>query len=88
MMDVLGSCETSVLTRAARRNIPEADILHSHRRENLKSYMALTGWTLWWRRNVSPVKYELYFYIPEDDILHSHCRENLKSYIALTGWTL
>jgi hypothetical protein len=30
---------------------------------------------------MSPVKYELGFYIPEDDILHSHCRENLKSYI-------
>jgi hypothetical protein len=29
---------------------------------------------------VSPVKYELGFYIPEDDILHSHCRESLKSY--------
>jgi hypothetical protein len=28
---------------------------------------------------VSPVKYELGFYIPEDDILHSHCRENLTS---------
>jgi hypothetical protein len=33
-------------------------------------------------RNVSPVKYELGFYIPEDDILHSHCRDNLKSYIV------
>jgi hypothetical protein len=31
---------------------------------------------------VSPVKYELVFYIPEDDILHSHRRENLKSYIV------
>jgi hypothetical protein len=30
---------------------------------------------------MSPVKYELGFYIPEDAILHSHCRENLKSYI-------
>jgi hypothetical protein len=30
---------------------------------------------------VSPVKYELGFYIPEDDILHSHRRENHKSYI-------
>jgi hypothetical protein len=30
---------------------------------------------------VSPVRYELVFYIPEDHILHSHCRENLKSYI-------
>jgi hypothetical protein len=32
---------------------------------------------------VSPVKYELGFYIPEDDILHSHCRENLKSYTTI-----
>jgi hypothetical protein len=31
---------------------------------------------------VSPVKYELGFYIQEDDILHSHRRENLKSYIV------
>jgi hypothetical protein len=38
--------------------------------------------------NVSPVKYELGFYIPEDDNLHSDRRENLKSYVALTGWTL
>jgi hypothetical protein len=36
---------------------------------------------------VSPVKYELGFYIPEDGILHSHRRENLKSYklIKLVG---
>jgi hypothetical protein len=33
---------------------------------------------------VSPVKYELGFYIPEDAILHSHCRENLKYYIIIT----
>jgi hypothetical protein len=32
------SSETSVLTRATRRNNPEDTILHSHRRENLKSY--------------------------------------------------
>jgi hypothetical protein len=30
---------TLVLTRATRRNIPEDTILHSHGRENLKSYM-------------------------------------------------
>jgi hypothetical protein len=41
--------------------IPEYGILHSHRGENLKSYIALTDWTLWWRGNVSPVKYELGF---------------------------
>jgi hypothetical protein len=28
---------------------------------------------------MSPVRYELGFYIPEDDILHSHRREHLKS---------
>jgi hypothetical protein len=36
--------EKSRFLKATRRHIP--DILHSHRRENLKSYTALTGWTL------------------------------------------
>jgi hypothetical protein len=40
-----------------------------------------------WRRSVSPVKYELGFYIPEDDILHSHRRKNLKFYIKSSGTT-
>jgi hypothetical protein len=46
MMEAIHSSETSVIIRVTRRNIPEDDILHSHSREHLKSYLALTGWTL------------------------------------------
>jgi hypothetical protein len=51
MLKAISSPET---TRSIRRNIQEDNILHSHRRENLQSYIALTGCTLKRRCNVSP----------------------------------
>jgi hypothetical protein len=41
MMEAIRSHETSVLTRAARRNIPEDGIVRSHCRENLGSTKAV-----------------------------------------------
>jgi hypothetical protein len=57
-MEALSSPEILVFTGATRYYIREDDILHSHRCENLKSYIALTGWSfseelmcLLWGRN-------------------------------------
>jgi hypothetical protein len=46
MIQVIRSPETLVLTRATWCHIQEDCIHHSHRRENLKSYLALTIWAL------------------------------------------
>jgi hypothetical protein len=61
MMEGLSSYEMSVLTRAKRRNIAQDGIIHSLSPENLRSYMALTGWTLQRILNISPVRCELVF---------------------------
>jgi hypothetical protein len=56
----------------------QGDILHSHRLENLKSYIALTGWDLAKKQCVS-CEVRTGFYIPEDGILHRHRRDSVKT---------
>jgi hypothetical protein len=63
MMEALRSTEMLVVIKATRRNIAEDGFLHSHRREDLKSYIALTGWAVQRRRKMFPVRYELGCYI-------------------------
>jgi hypothetical protein len=46
MLEAIESSETSILTKFTQRNTSEVGILHCHRRENLKSYITLIGWTL------------------------------------------
>jgi hypothetical protein len=56
MTEEIRSTEATFLTRATRRHIPEYGILHSQRRQNIKYYVALTGWALQRRSYVSPVR--------------------------------
>jgi folate-dependent phosphoribosylglycinamide formyltransferase PurN len=92
MMEGKRSSETSVLAGVTQRSIPTDTVFHSHRRENLKSYINFVP--------SSPIPVILMIVaisssdtsvlsratrrnIPEDTILHSHRRENFKSYKCL-----
>jgi hypothetical protein len=50
-LETIHSSETSIHTRSTRRHIPEDGVLHSHRYENLKSYISeryfLEGRKIW-----------------------------------------
>jgi hypothetical protein len=46
MMEAIRFSETSFLITTTRRSIPQDGINHGPRRENLKSYIAQTCWTL------------------------------------------
>jgi hypothetical protein len=46
MMEAIRTSEISVITKVTQRNVSEDGILHSHRREILKSYLALIGWAV------------------------------------------
>jgi lantibiotic modifying enzyme len=61
IMEAIRSSETSVLTRATWRNLPEDGNLHSHRHEDLRSYLSvLLTKELFLEINVFHVRFEAF----------------------------
>jgi hypothetical protein len=80
MKEALSSSETSVLTRATRRNIPEDAILHSHLREILKIFDLFLVFHEW--RLIPSLRYPRKTWAagwvdPSNGIYYSERRESL-----------
>jgi hypothetical protein len=74
-MEALSSSETSVLTRATQRNFLEDGLLHSHRSENLKSYVCFLFF------ETAPKKSSAFVFGIEHDISVKYVTDMMTRYV-------